>query len=121
MQWTHSCTPVSLAIFAVTAMLSSEFVASPTLPGESEFQGIFVKRECHATDPEAHLAMVVLERNLRKLGQHQQDALAGPTAGLFESTTYFQALLSEPIEDRAARARSTVTRFPFIRLREPRD
>ncbi|MCC6982346.1 MAG: pentapeptide repeat-containing protein [Bauldia sp.] len=78
-------------------------VDQPKLPGESEFQGIFVKRECHATDAEAHLAMVVLERNLRKIGQHQQDVLAGPTAGLFESTTYFQALLDAPIEDRAAR------------------
>jgi uncharacterized protein YjbI with pentapeptide repeats len=78
-------------------------VDQPPAPGESEFQGIFVKRECHATDPAAGLTMFVVERNLRKLGQHQQDALAGPTAGLFESTTYFQALLTEPIADREAR------------------
>jgi len=34
---------------------------------------------------------------------------------------YFRAATPAQIEDRAARARSTVTRFPFIRLREPRD
>ncbi len=34
---------------------------------------------------------------------------------------YFRAATPEQIDDRAARARSTVTRFPFIRLREPRD
>ena len=34
---------------------------------------------------------------------------------------YLRAATPELIEDRAARARSTVTRFPFIRLREPRD
>ncbi len=34
---------------------------------------------------------------------------------------YLRAATPELIEDRAARARSTVTRFPFIRLREPRE
>jgi PAS domain-containing protein len=34
---------------------------------------------------------------------------------------YLRAATPEQVEDRAARARSTVTRFPFIRLREPRD
>jgi hypothetical protein len=75
----------------------------PPLPGESAFQGIFINRECRGVDSAAGIAMYVLERQLRKLGQRDQDVLAGPTAGLFESTTFFEALSVEPIPDRPAR------------------
>jgi len=34
---------------------------------------------------------------------------------------YFRAATPAQLDERAARARSTVTRFPFIRLREPRE
>ncbi len=52
-------------------------------------------------------------------GGHLQIRQAEPAGTSLH--VYLRAATPEQIEDRAARARSTVTRFPFIRLREPRD
>jgi uncharacterized protein YjbI with pentapeptide repeats len=70
--------------------------------GESAYQGMFIKRHCHAENTRQGLDFLVRAHRFRKTGQTA--IIHGEvTEGLFESTTFFQAVLSEPVADREAR------------------
>lgn len=60
MQCTQSCTPLSMAIFAVSAMLSSGTVARPELEGESVYgSSISAPREPSAPSAVTLIAAIV--------------------------------------------------------------
>jgi uncharacterized protein YjbI with pentapeptide repeats len=71
----------------------------PPAEGETPFQGVFLKRQCRQSDAATGIELFLEARALRKRGQVAVQAQEGPTEGQFESVTYFQALLSQPIAD----------------------
>ena len=75
----------------------------PRQEGETEYQGIFLKRQCRQAGAPGGLDLFLESHLFRKRGQTSVNPVTGPTQGEFESTTYFQATLSGEIPDRARR------------------
>ena len=84
----------------------------PRGDGETEFQGIFTKKQCSAADVGNGLSVFLEMRQLRKRGQAAIQAQEGPTTGQFESTTFLEAILAGGIPDRATRLANLVERQP---------
>ncbi len=79
----------------------------PRLERESPFQGMYLKRRCDATKDGVQL--YVESHLFRKAGQTGINH-DGPTEGLFESSTHFQAVLTAPVPEREARLAALTNR-----------
>jgi uncharacterized protein YjbI with pentapeptide repeats len=78
----------------------------PRGPGESEYKGAFIKERCTKNGDDAGVALdlIIETRSFRRAGQAAIDLRDNtPTEGQFESSTYFQAVMAEPVRDRAQR------------------
>ena len=82
-------------------------------------RGPWPRSVCHAAAGSALDDLAQIHALVHGQGGHLQVRQGEPAGTSLH--VYLRAATPEQIEDRAARARSTVTRFPFIRLREPRD
>ena len=87
----------------------------PRLEGEIEFQGVYVKTRCRQTGAADGLDLFLEAHQFRKPGQMAVNPLAGPTVGEFESTTYFEAILSGGIPDGAKRLASLPEPRPTVK------
>jgi uncharacterized protein YjbI with pentapeptide repeats len=94
----------SLAARLITRYGEANFSCQDLPPGagESPYQGVFIKERCEGRSADGTLNLSVRSHHFRKLGQTAVN-VEGPTEGLFESITYFEAVLAEPIPDPAAR------------------
>ncbi len=75
-------------------------------PGESPYQGSYIRRHCSKEDVRDGLRVrfEMEQHNFRREGQAAIDPRENtPTQGQFESTTRFEEFLVEPIPDRAAK------------------
>lgn len=86
----------------------------PRAEGETEYQGIFIKYRCDAQLDGIDLFIEAHE--FRKRGQVAVNQAEGPTAGQFESSTFFEAVLAEEIPNRVERLRALPAPRP-----SPRD
>ena len=75
----------------------------PAAEGETPYQGVFLKRRCVRQGVGSDLTLLLEARHLRKRGQVAAQAQEGPTQGQFESSTYFQAVMAQPIPDKERR------------------
>ncbi len=77
----------------------------PRQAGESEYKGVFIKRQCERTATEDGLGvdLSLLTRSLRGKGETIIGWDQVPTEGAFESSTRFDLTLSEPLSDKAER------------------
>jgi uncharacterized protein YjbI with pentapeptide repeats len=94
----------SLAARLLTRFGEANFACEdlPAAAGETPYQGVFVKRRCEGKSADGTLAISILAHHFRKLGQTGFN-VEGPTEGLFESITYFEAFLANGVPDREQR------------------
>ncbi len=85
----------------------------PPTEGETPYQGAFIKRRCDAASVDG-MTMFAEAHHFRKLGQTAVN-LDGPTQGLFEGVTRFQAVLAQPIRDPQVRLANLTEAPPSAR------